>query len=224
MRGEMGKSKTNFYVVFSGRIEECTVFSSWGDVHPRISGCDSKIKGFKTVEDARKYMDELGLKCKEDIKDTALDTTPTRNSYAYYAVANGRFPGIKRIWYGEAGAKDDTDQFNHTCHKHFRTEAQAKAFIEDWKNAYADVVCRATVEALERGAKPSDLDFVVLIDWKEAYADAVRLATIKALSEGTLPSELNFDVLVDWKKNMRRRCAWPPKRHSMMDYDLPTLT
>jgi hypothetical protein len=34
----------------------------------------------------------------EVIKDTALDTTPTRNSVAYYAVAHGVTPGIKAVW------------------------------------------------------------------------------------------------------------------------------
>jgi viroplasmin and RNaseH domain-containing protein len=36
--------------------------------------------------------------CEEIIKHTALDTTPTRNNMAYYAVANGAKPGIYDIW------------------------------------------------------------------------------------------------------------------------------
>jgi viroplasmin and RNaseH domain-containing protein len=44
-------------------------------------------------------MKERGVtKPKEIIKDGAGDTTPTWNSKAFYAVANGTRPGIYSYW------------------------------------------------------------------------------------------------------------------------------
>jgi len=56
-------------------------------------------KSFVTIEKAREYMKERGVtKPKEIIKDGAGDTTPTWNSKAFYAVANGTRPGIYSYW------------------------------------------------------------------------------------------------------------------------------
>ena len=64
-----------------------------GDVHPRVTGCKSSYKGFLLLQDARNYMSQKHVeKFKEIIKDTAKDTTPTRNNMAYYAVAHGENP------------------------------------------------------------------------------------------------------------------------------------
>lgn len=71
-----------------------------GDAHPRVTGCKAVMKGFTSIEEARQYMKEKGVsECKEVIKETALNTTPTNNSRAYYAVAYGSVrPGIKSFW------------------------------------------------------------------------------------------------------------------------------
>jgi len=70
-----------------------------GDVHPRVTGCVAEYKGFISIQDARDYMERKGFAgCQEIIKDTALETTPTRNNMAYYAVAHGANPGIRRVW------------------------------------------------------------------------------------------------------------------------------
>lgn len=56
-------------------------------------------RAFCTIEEAREYMVQQDApKPKEIIKDSALDTTPTWNSKAYYAVAHGRNRGISDTW------------------------------------------------------------------------------------------------------------------------------
>jgi len=40
------------------------------------------------------------------------------------------------------------------CHKCFRTEAQAEAFIEDWKESFADVWRIEVKKALDSGLRP----------------------------------------------------------------------
>lgn len=70
-----------------------------GDAHPRVTGCKAVFKGFVSIQEARDYMERQGfMGCKEIIKDTALETTPARNSMAYYAVAHGANPGIREVW------------------------------------------------------------------------------------------------------------------------------
>jgi hypothetical protein len=44
-------------------------------------------------------MDRNGIsEYKEVIKDAAGNTTPKKESTAYYAVAHGTTPGIKSVW------------------------------------------------------------------------------------------------------------------------------
>jgi hypothetical protein len=43
------------------------------------------------------------------------------------------------------------------CHKRFRTRSQAEAFIEDWKESFADVWRRAIREGLDQGLRPRNL-------------------------------------------------------------------
>ena len=70
-----------------------------GDVHPRVTNCRSLYKGFPTLKAACKYMEEHGI-CNytKDTKQTALDTTPRNQKDGFYAVANGKNPGIYPIW------------------------------------------------------------------------------------------------------------------------------
>lgn len=47
------------------------------------------------------------------------------------------------------------------CHKQFRTDLQAKAFIEDWKDSFADV-CRRSIRAkLDDGFSPNDMELSI---------------------------------------------------------------
>jgi viroplasmin and RNaseH domain-containing protein len=77
-------------------------YSTRGDAHPLVTEFSSKIppyKGFVTLAEAEVYMVEMGVKNYEyEIKDGAGETTPRKGQIAYYAVANGRNPGI-RIYY-----------------------------------------------------------------------------------------------------------------------------
>lgn len=41
---------------------------------------------------------------------------------------------------GSGGAEPEVVHFSGACHKHFRTFAQAGAFIEDWVEMYACIV------------------------------------------------------------------------------------
>ena len=47
------------------------------------------------------------------------------------------------------------------CHKHFRTELQAKAFIEDWKETFADVCRRSIKQKLDDGFRPNDMELSI---------------------------------------------------------------
>lgn len=52
---------------------------------------------------------------------------------------------------GETGALEDIDEITGACHKRFKTRAQAEAFIEDWKESFADVWRQEVRRALDRG-------------------------------------------------------------------------
>ncbi|KAK4075244.1 hypothetical protein Purlil1_12718 [Purpureocillium lilacinum] len=137
-----------YYAVIKGRVDEPTIFSSWGDAHPRVTGCSSKHKGFHTIEAAKNWMRKHGVKRpNEVIKDGAGETTPLPGSRAFYAVANGKKPGITEYWCGPKGSKQEVDK--------------AEAFIADWKQSVAELYCKAIKESLEQGLRPVDMAFRV---------------------------------------------------------------
>jgi hypothetical protein len=39
-----------------------------------------------------------------------------------------------------SGTEPEVKDISGACHKRFRTRAQAEAFVEDWKESYADVL------------------------------------------------------------------------------------
>ncbi|KAJ6101902.1 hypothetical protein N7486_004329 [Penicillium sp. IBT 16267x] len=94
---------------------------------------------------------------KEVIKSGAGETTPL-GAYGYYAVANGKGPGIYPRYYGENGAEKEVVGEEGSCHKRFRTMAQAEAFIEDWKETYAEIWREMIKEALDQGYRPLESD------------------------------------------------------------------
>lgn len=73
-----------------------------GDAHPLVTGFKSPtppFKGFVTLAKAQAYMAEIGVENYDSkIKDGAGETTPQKGQIAYYAVANGRNPGIKTYY------------------------------------------------------------------------------------------------------------------------------
>ena len=109
------RKEMEYYAIVKGRISKPTIFSSWyfrqavavrnrltfdrGDAHPRVTGCAAVHKSFATIEEAREYMKEKEeLNWTEIIKDGAGSTTPRWGSYAFYAVANGRNPGVYKYF------------------------------------------------------------------------------------------------------------------------------
>ncbi|KAK3369304.1 hypothetical protein B0T24DRAFT_658794 [Lasiosphaeria ovina] len=144
------KKPKNYYAVLKGRVDEPTIFSSWSDVHPRVTGCPFEFKGFATLKEARKWMEERGVTNPiEVIKDGAGEATLVPGSKAFYAVANGTSPGIYEYWYCSGETKP----------KCFRTRAQAEAFIEDWKQTVASIYGKVIREALDKGFRPDDMKF-----------------------------------------------------------------
>lgn len=80
-------------------------------------------------------------------------SSPSR-SKKYYAVAYGRQTGVFHDWEGANGA---TSEFTSACHESFSTEHEARQFIEDWREAYADVWRLKIRRGLNEGWKPEDL-------------------------------------------------------------------
>ncbi|KXG49563.1 SinR repressor/SinI anti-repressor, dimerization [Penicillium griseofulvum] len=102
-------------------------------------------------------MEEMGvIKAKEIIKSEAGETTPLDGN-GFYAVANGAKPGIYPFYRGENGAEREVIKVEGSCHKRFRTMAQAEAFMEDWKGTYAEVWSELIKEALDKGFRPRDI-------------------------------------------------------------------
>lgn len=73
---------------------------------------------------------------------------------------------------GNTGAETEVDEVSGACHKRFRTRAQAEAFIEDWKEAFADVWRRAIKKGLDQGLRPRDMKLIVEDVLHEAGGEA----------------------------------------------------
>ena len=69
-------------------------------MHPLINGFPkAKFRGFKTVEEAKKYMDKEKVPSYQlELKDSLGETKPDKTGAAYYAVANGHNPGIREYY------------------------------------------------------------------------------------------------------------------------------
>jgi hypothetical protein len=50
------------------------------------------------------------------------------------------------------------DTYKGACHQSFRTEAQAQAFIEDWKESMAEVCRMAVKEKLDSGVRSQSME------------------------------------------------------------------
>ena len=62
--------------------------------------------------------------------------------------------GLLMRYSGKTGALEEIHEITGACHKRFKTRAQAEAFIEDWKESFADVWRREVRRALDRGLRP----------------------------------------------------------------------
>jgi hypothetical protein len=62
---------------------------------------------------------------------------------------------------GENGALKGVSGVSGACYKFFQTKAHAEAFIEDWKESYAEVVRQAVRKRLDEGLRPQDMSLNV---------------------------------------------------------------
>jgi len=114
--------------------------------------------GFVTLAKAETHMrDQRVENFDRKLKQGAGTTTPQKGETAYYAVANGRKSGIKKYYYGSGGTEPEVVNFPGACHKHFRTLAQAEAFIEDWVETYAYIVRANIKKELLDGNRPAKM-------------------------------------------------------------------
>lgn len=75
--------------------------------------------------------------------------------------------------FGSGKVKPMVETVPGACHKHFRTHAQAEAFIDDWKTSFADISRRVIKEKLDRGFRPQDmkLNFEGMLRPTSAYGE-----------------------------------------------------
>ncbi|KAF4894954.1 hypothetical protein CGCFRS4_v006236 [Colletotrichum fructicola] len=56
-----GYKATEFYAVYAGRVDEPTIYSSWADAHPRVTGYSAAVfKSFSSLQKALDYMKDRG--------------------------------------------------------------------------------------------------------------------------------------------------------------------
>lgn len=58
---------------------------------------------------------------------------------------------------GKKETREQVHEISGACHKRFKTKVQAEAFIEDWKEAFAEVWRLEIKRALDRGHKPRNM-------------------------------------------------------------------
>ncbi|KAJ5471819.1 hypothetical protein N7539_008762 [Penicillium diatomitis] len=144
-----------FYAVYKGRVDKPTIYSSWSQAHPRVIECEgAEHKKWDTLEDARKGMKDRGF---EDVdifvKKSAETKIASLRKDKYYAVAGGKTTRVFTSW------EDAKEAINGTtaCQECFSTKQEAEEFIENWKDAYADVCRRAIRQGLNEGWKARDM-------------------------------------------------------------------
>jgi hypothetical protein len=62
---------------------------------------------------------------------------------------------------GTTGSKLEVEEISGAYHKRFRTLAQAEAFIEDWKESFANLLWRVIREGLDQGLRPCNMKLSV---------------------------------------------------------------
>jgi viroplasmin and RNaseH domain-containing protein len=86
---------------------------------------------------------------------------------------------IPTMYSGPEGVLQDVHEIPGACYKLFRTREQAEAFIEDWKEAYAEVWRRAVKEALDEGLRPQNMK----LDTKEVLREANQDSAVEGISQ-----------------------------------------
>ncbi|KAK1688953.1 hypothetical protein BDP55DRAFT_655668 [Colletotrichum godetiae] len=89
--------------------------------------------------------------------------------FRYAGPQMAKTPGIYQYWRGQTQALSQLHEAPGACCKKFKTKEQAEEFIEEWKQAVADVLLRSIREALDQGMRPKDmsLDVSDLFDWNQ---------------------------------------------------------
>lgn len=59
---------------------------------------------------------------------------------------------------GKDGAEKEVDKVEGSCHKRFKTRAQAEAFIKEWKETFAEIWSDMIKEALDEGLRPRGIE------------------------------------------------------------------
>jgi hypothetical protein len=79
----------------------------------------------------------------------------------------------------------------YACHKKFRTFDQAKAFIEDWNESFADVWRRAIKAGLDRHLRPNDMKFSIdgILHKSDGESKSESLLDVVDLDRLTLKEE-----------------------------------
>ncbi|KAH0367723.1 putative C6 transcription factor, partial [Aureobasidium melanogenum] len=139
----------------------------WAKAHVRTTGYRAKgrtyFKGFPSLQEAKTFMGKelCGGHYELDIKSELEQTRPERGTVPYYAVANGQVPGIYHTYQSIEGAEKQVNKERHSCHQKFRTEEQAKEFIDDWCKEYHKMLVAATTEKLKAGWRPLSSGFAL---------------------------------------------------------------
>lgn len=68
---------------------------------------------------------------------------------------------------GKKGSEREVHEVSGNCHKFFRSQEQAEAFLEDWKQTVVDLYCTSMMKALNGGRRPQTIDF----DVSKLFAD-----------------------------------------------------
>ena len=76
---------------------------------------------------------------------------------------------------GNGGTEPEVVNFPGACHKHFRTEAQAKSFISDWIEMFACVAKANIIKDLLAGHRPAHMqEWSLQFEWKKDADEVER--------------------------------------------------
>ena len=68
---------------------------------------------------------------------------------------------------------EEIDESSGACHKRFKTKSQAIAFIQDWKESFAEVWCREVKKSLDQGFRPKGMTLDAMAVLQKSTIDEV---------------------------------------------------
>ncbi|KAJ5159297.1 uncharacterized protein N7500_008948 [Penicillium coprophilum] len=87
------------YVIYRGRVDQPTIYSSWGHAHPKVTGFDgADFRSFERLEDAQNSLKEKGIEDYKTFLKPAKSSPSQKSRQKYYAVAYGTKVGVFRDW------------------------------------------------------------------------------------------------------------------------------